>query len=351
MVDTIPSMNDADSTATPPNVDTAALPVLATRSLVGGVLMGLANLVPGISGGTMLLASGIYPRFIGAIAELSTFKFRFRSVFVLGLVVCSALLSIGLLAGTVKSLVVDHRWIMYSIFIGLTLGGVPVVWQLVKRSKDARHGTLVPAAVVGFLGMAVLAWYQTQGAGVAGENSGFMFMIIAGIVAAGAMILPGVSGGYLFLVMGVYVPVLAGIDQVKSAMGAGDLSAMTDPLLLVVLPVAIGVVVGIVGVSNVLKWLLKHHEKATLGFLLGLLIGAVVGLWPFQEGVPPEVGDTHKGEVLTVETVGLVEPEDYPTAFFRPDRTQVAGAIGLVFAGFVATALIAKLGNGKSETN
>ena len=89
--------------------------------------MGLANLVPGISGGTMLLAAGVYPGFISAIAEVTTFRFRFRSLILLASVVGSAALAILLLAGSVKDLVVDHRWIMYSLFIGLTLGGVPLV--------------------------------------------------------------------------------------------------------------------------------------------------------------------------------------------------------------------------------
>ena len=95
---------------------------LAVRSLFGGALMGLANLVPGISGGTMLLATGIYPRFIEALADVTRFRYRVQSLWVLGCVVGAAGLGILLLAGTLKGLVIDHRWVMYSLFIGLTLG-------------------------------------------------------------------------------------------------------------------------------------------------------------------------------------------------------------------------------------
>ena len=101
--------------------------LLAVRSAIGGGLMGLANLVPGISGGTMLLAAGVYPAFIGAIAEVTTLRFRPRSLLLLASVATAAGLTILLLAGSVKSLVQDHRWIMYSLFIGLTLGGVPLL--------------------------------------------------------------------------------------------------------------------------------------------------------------------------------------------------------------------------------
>ena len=98
----------------------ARLGLLLVRSVIGGVLMGLANLVPGISGGTMLVAAGIYNRFIHAIAEASTFRFRLRSVIVLVGVIGAAGAAIGGLAGVVVQLVADHPTIMFSLFIGLT---------------------------------------------------------------------------------------------------------------------------------------------------------------------------------------------------------------------------------------
>lgn len=107
---------------------------LAGRGVLGGILMGLANLVPGISGGTMLLAAGIYTDFINAVAEVTTLRFRKRSLVLLASVGLAAGSAIILLAGVVKDLVVDHRWMMYSMFIGLTLGGIPVIWKLIQRS-------------------------------------------------------------------------------------------------------------------------------------------------------------------------------------------------------------------------
>ncbi|MEN8184912.1 MAG: DUF368 domain-containing protein, partial [Myxococcota bacterium] len=94
--------------------------------------MGLANLVPGISGGTMLLAAGVYQAFIESIAELTTHRLRTRPVVLLGTIAGSAALAILLLAGAVKELVVEQRWVMYSVFVGLTLGGVPLVWRLAR---------------------------------------------------------------------------------------------------------------------------------------------------------------------------------------------------------------------------
>lgn len=312
---------------------------LVTRSVFGGVLMGLANLVPGISGGTMLLAAGIYPRFIDAIAELTRFKFRFRSLLTLGCIVLAAGLAILLLAGVLKDLVVDHRWVMYSLFIGLTLGGVPIVWRL------ARPGSvkLTVSAVVAFLVMVAVAVLQLSGY-TGSADASFAMLLVAGLAGASAMILPGLSGGYLLLLLGQYVPILAGVDRFKDAIKARDFAAMVEPLGSVVVPVGLGVVIGVVAVGNLLQWMLKRHQQMTLGILLGLLIGSAVGLWPFQKGVPPQVGDRIKGQTLAAETLDDVDPEDWPTQVFTPSVGTVASSIGLIGVGFAITMGIAALG-------
>ncbi len=122
------------------------------------MLMGLANLVPGISGGTMLLAAGVYPQFIRGVAEISTFRFRLRSMVLVACVVAAWAIVIVALAGIVKDLVVQHQWVMYSLFVGLTLGGVPLLWRMV-HPVDLR---VAAAASVGILAMVALVLVQAQ---------------------------------------------------------------------------------------------------------------------------------------------------------------------------------------------
>ena len=349
-----------------PAVETGPpLPKLVVRSAVGGSLMGLANLVPGISGGTMLLAAGVYPRFIGAIGEVSRMKFRRPSLVVLGVVVAAALASIVLLAGPVKELVVHHRWVMYSLFIGLTLGGVPVVWRLIREGSAATAGTAVwVGAAAGFVGMAALALWQSSGGAADVQRDGYLMLFFAGVAGASAMILPGVSGGYLLLVLGVYVPILGGVSAFKDALKAKDVAAIMDVGTHVILPVGLGVVIGVVVVSNVLAWLLKRYRRATLGVLLGLLVGAVVGLWPYQTPVAAEAGmqlkgqtvvqgvDVETGEPALVydKTLKTVEAEDLPTTFFRPAGFQIGGAFLLIGAGLLVTLMIDRLGREKPSS-
>jgi putative membrane protein len=318
------------------------------RGAFGGVLMGLANLVPGISGGTMLLAAGIYPQFIGGVAEITTLRFRWRTIALLGVVVVAAIAAIILGAGPIKQLVVERRWIMYALFIGLTLGGVPLLWRMLKPIRPAA----IVGAIVGLAAMTLLAIAQMRGAGTVGDGAevNYALLVVAGLAGGAAMILPGVSGGYLLLVLGQYIVILGAIDDAKTAAGDRDWAALGEALK-VFIPVGIGVVVGVVGLSNLLKWLLDRFEQATLGVLMGLLLGAVLGLWPFQRPIDElPLGSTVKGQIVTVENRGAFELEDYPTAFFTPGIGQALGAAGLVLVGFGTSVGIARLGRNDRAT-
>ena len=318
------------------------------RAVLGGALMGLANLVPGISGGTMLLAAGVYPQFIRSIAEITTLRFRTASIALLGAILASAAVGIIALAGSVKGLVIDHRWIMYSLFIGLTLGGVPVVWRLLKPFTPAAGiGTVCGIAV-----MVVMVMMRPSAAPDA-ASSHVLTMLLAGIAGASAMILPGISGSYLWLIMGVYLTVLTAIEQLKiTLVGALKESAAWGPVLeplTLLVPLGIGVVIGVAGISNLMRMLLARYEKPTLGVLLGLLLGAVLGLWPFQQGVAPRPGDVIKGRTMTVESVAALDPKDYPLERFQPSGGQIALSFGLVIVGFAATQAVAWVGRDREE--
>ncbi len=321
-------MTPADS----PPADTPPAFGAAVRGVIGGVLMGLANLVPGVSGGTMLLAAGVYTAFIEAVADVTTLRFRARSLFVLGAVLIGAAGAIVGLAGPVRDLVIHHRWVMYSLFIGLTLGGVPVIWRRLAPVKPAGWA----GAACGLAAMIALAWLQMNAPDRGGDPgaSSYLLLFIAGLAGGSAMILPGVSGGYLLLILGQYVIILDAIANGKDAARAGDLAAFM-PQMHVFIPVGLGVVVGVVGVSNAMKTLLHRFPQATLGVLLGLLVGAVFGIWPFQRGAPtPDV-----------------EPKHWPIEFFTPDGMQIAASLGLMVVALGAALLIAKLDRPDPESD
>ncbi len=325
-------------------------PSSIVQAATGGVLMGLANLVPGVSGGTMLLVTGIYTEFITAIADVTRLRWRASSLIFLSAVVGAAASTILLLAGPTKTLVIEQRWIMYSLFIGLTLGGVPLIWRLAQPvSKSFFVGTGVAFAL-----MVLVALGHTA---QAGQEQGSLFLLFfAGLVGASAMILPGVSGGYLLLLLGQYVPILTGIEKLKiGLLGAGEETGLNWPVLneafFVVVPVGIGVVVGVVGVSNLIRWLLEHCRTATLGVLMGLILGAVVGLWPFRTGIQPQVGGMVKGQMVTPETLIQIEVEDWPVRFFTPSLGQIGSGLVLICLGLGATLALDRFNTKSSQSD
>ena len=167
------------------------------------------------------------------------------------------------------------------------------------------------------------------------------------------MVLPGISGGYILLILGQYVVVLGAIDQLKTGLlgggAAGPDGELVTEALRIIVPVGFGVAAGIVGFSNLIKALLARFEKATLSLLLGLLLGAVVGLWPFQRSVEPQPGDVVRGRVMTVDSIRKLKPENYPLERFPPSGAHIGGALGLLLAGFLITQGIALAGGGKGD--
>lgn len=321
------------------------------RVLAGGFLMGLANLVPGVSGGTMILAVGLYDRFIGAVAEVSSLRLRRDSLVFLALVSVGAVLAIVSFSGVAVSLVTEQRWVAYSLFIGMTLGGTP---ELLRECRPAS-----PAGIAGFsagLGlMAGLAW----GVSDVGLAVSTPLLVGVGALAASSMILPGISGAYLLLIFGVY-------EVVIGSLSVRSLVEDTAASLEVIAPVALGAVAGIALLSNLLQRLLARHPRPSHAVLLGLLGGSVLGLWPFQEPQHPDLA--HDGrraavefvlagaspQALEVEGISVRTAEGWRSAYgtmslagrehaarslvrFGPGAGQLLGALALVAAGVTLT--------------
>jgi putative membrane protein len=313
------------------------------RTAVAGVLMGMANLIPGVSGGTMILAVGLYEEFIDSVADVTALRLSVRRIVFLGILTACAAASILMLSSLILYLLFWHSSLMFSLFIGLTLGGAPLLFRMIGRFQ----GTAALATVAGFALMAGIA-FARQGAGMP-RNTAMDFA--AGLIGSVTMVLPGISGSYMLLILDQYDRVIGAISDLKS----GSLESLK-----IIIPVGIGVVLGVVGLSNLLKVLLHRHEKATLGFLLGMLLGSVLGLWPF--GRPPtektlekrtdaeliqyadQVGiagaDALDGEPLIQH---LIDGWDTRTAA-QPDAKQILAALLALIAGIVGTVLLGRIG-------
>ena len=295
------AMKGAEGETTAP---AAALP----RFAVAGVLGGLASLVPGVSGGTMILAAGVYPQLVGAVAEIASGRFRPASLIRLGTTVAFALVAIVAVAGAARDAFTAWPVAFFSLFLGLTLGGAPLLW----RMAEARGRAFGLGAAAGAMAVVLpLLLTAPSGADSGAFGAGAPALFGAGAVAAFAMVLPGISGSTLLLLMGMYLPFLDAVAGVREALGLRPWSfgAVADSVA-GVLPFALGILVGIAVSARLVRYFLGAYRQATLGTLFGLLLGASAGLWPFQ---------TVNG------------------ARFAPDGAQIAVAAGALAVGFLFT--------------
>lgn len=326
--------------------------------------MGLANLVPGISGGTMILAVGLYDRFIGAVADVTRLRFSRSNVLFLGLVGVAMGAAIIGLSGVAVSLVSEKRWIMYSLFVGLTLGGVPELWKLCRPFSLS-----VGVAILAGIGLLVALedWFS-------GVNlpETMPVLTIVGAAAASSMILPGISGSTVLLILGMY-------ELVWGSLSFAALREDPGASLRVLGPVIVGAALGIAVLCNVLKVLLARFPAPSHAALLGLLIGSVYVLWPFQQPVNPDIANRHVRKATVMILAGS-DPDEIRAAHgaelddtrlaalrekwagrspaelkvlgealerFRPTGSQVGAALVLIVFGFVLTRLLGK-GEGSS---
>lgn len=248
---------------------------------VRGFLMGSADVVPGVSGGTVALITGIYPRLIenirngaGALGAFARFRVadgidRLREIeygFLLPLLagVGVALVS---LARIIEELLDDHPVEMSALFFGLVAASVVVAWGMVGDWDMTRLATAVAVAVGAF---ALLGFRS----GEAQSPSTWIFFV-AGAIAICAMILPGVSGSFLLLTIGMY----------EAALGA-----VNDRDVLVLLVFIVGAVIGLAVFSSALHWALRTHHDLVMAAITGLLLGSLRVLWPWPNGIDgPEI--------------------------------------------------------------
>ncbi len=245
--------------------------------MVGGFLMGTADLVPGVSGGTIALVLGIYQQLVSSIrqgssalgsmikADVAGFKGHLSKVewrFLVPLLAGIAL-AIVLLASFLERQLEERPVVIAGLFLGLVLGSIGIAWRLLRQATW-RH--FVIAAIVGLVLFVALGFGEGQ---VRGDPSALAFFG-AGILAICAMILPGISGSLILLMLGMYAPVLG---------------AVTDREFGTIIVFAVGAVVGLALFSQLLYWLLEHHHDNVLAALIGLMAGSARILWPWPDGV------------------------------------------------------------------
>ncbi|MDP2572048.1 DUF368 domain-containing protein [Vibrio sp. vnigr-6D03] len=291
------------------------------KTFFKGIAMGAADVVPGVSGGTIAFITGIYDTLLESIRRVNPsiigiwrkegFKAAFEHINGLFLITLFSgiILSILTLAKLISWLLVTHPIPLWSFFFGLILISVVHVLKQVEK-KNVVTGLFLLLGVGFAYTITVLSPLQMA------DTS--LNIFIAGMIAICAMILPGISGSFILLLLGMYAPILAAAKGLQ-----------IDVLMLFML----GCVVGILSFSHVLSWLLKRFRDFTLTFLTGLMLGTLPKIWPWKETISWRTNS--KGEQVPLVQHNL-SPFEFETVIQQPSQLTLAiimmvAGIGLVW--------------------
>ena len=296
---------------------------------VKGACMGAADVIPGVSGGTIAFIMGIYDRFVGAIAAINAealkllLRGRFRDFWkhIDGSFLLSLILGIGIsvvgLAGLMQMLLADFPIQTWAFFFGLIVASSIFILRGISGWAWKDGGFLALGVVLGVV-ICTLSPTQTPDA--------LWFIFLSGAIAICAMILPGISGSFILLILGKYQYIMGTITTLVGNIGAlwGSSEASSTLFwesLAVMAVFGVGAVVGILGFSKFLHWLLARWNKETLIVLAGFIIGSLVKVWPWSntEAIVrsqfPEVADlAEAAEIARYQS--LIDPQIWSAVIF-----------------------------------
>lgn len=293
-----------------------------------GAAMGAANVIPGVSGGTVAFITGIYERLINAIKSCDHRAIRLllggkireflqhTDFFFLAALGAGAAVSVISLAKLLKFLFENHAVFVWAFFFGLIVASILFVGAKVKRWGP---GPAV-AAVIG-IGVAVAIAVMKP----ASENDSVPYLMLCGVIAMASMIIPGLSGSFVLLLLGNYQLIM--IDSI-SDLTDGDLGALR-----ILIPVGIGAVLGLVALSHLLSWIFSRFHDIAVSLLTGFVAGSLLIIWPWKTEIEKTLGT---GEEAKVKVVGYRWrlPEFNAETFF---------AIGVMVTGFALVWLMERV--------
>lgn len=251
-----------------------------------GFLMGAADTVPGVSGGTVALILGVYQRLVSAISQCNGQFARLlvqrrwkdaadhidlKFVLALGIGILSGVAG---LASLMNYLLTNHMSLTFAVFSGMILASSLLVARQISTWRMEYFGMLI-------LGILFAVWLVNLPA-LKSPPETLWYMFFCGMIGITAMILPGISGAFILLLLNRYTYIT---ESIRNAL-KGDISV---DVLLSLSVFAMGCLVGLLSFSRVLKWLLNRHHDATMAVLCGFMLGSLSKLWPFQKDTTPEI--------------------------------------------------------------
>jgi len=246
------------------------------KSVLKGMVIGIANIIPGVSGGTMMVAMGIYDKLIHCITHLFS-EFKKNVLFLLPIAIGMAIAIIG------SSFGIEHMFATFPIqtnllFIGLIVGGLPAIWKNVK-GNSIKIGHIIAALLFFALvvGMAVLGEKEGNAVDLSFSIVNVLKLLGVGVIASATMVIPGVSGSMVLLLMGYYNPILSQINDFIRALVAFDWDGIWQGVG-VLAPFGIGVVVGIFAIAKLVEIIFEKFPLYAYWAIIGLIVASPIAI-------------------------------------------------------------------------
>lgn len=247
------------------------------KNVLKGVVIGLANVIPGVSGGTMMVSMGIYDKLIHCITHLFS-EFKKSVLFLLPIFIGMGIAVVVVPFG-IEFLFAEYPFQTNLLFVGLIVGGLPAVWKNVK-GNSIKLGHII--ACIAFFALVAGLALMGEKEGNAADLS-FNFLNVAklfgvGVVASASMVIPGVSGSMMLLLMGYYHPVLEAITDFISAFFAFDMDGILRGVGILA-PFGIGVVAGIFAIAKVVEIIFEKFPLYAYWAIIGLILSSPVAIF------------------------------------------------------------------------
>ena len=261
------------------------------KNLLKGIVMGIANIIPGVSGGTMAVSMGIYDRMIHCVTHLFK-EFKESMKFLIPIFLGIGIALVGL------SFIIEPEFAYFPLqtnclFIGLIVGGLPAVWQKVK-GKGIKISYIVPFvlffAVV--VGMAAIGEKEGTAADLSFSVWSVIKLFAVGIIASATMVIPGVSGSMMMLLLGYYNPIVAAIKNFVTALAAFDMAGILEGCGILV-PMGLGIVVGIFAIAKVIEIIFEKFPIQAFWAIIGLIVASPIAIFLL-------------GDVGTITVIGIL---------------------------------------------
>ena len=268
-------------------------------NIIKGVMIGIANIIPGVSGGTMAVSLGIYDRLIGAVSGLFK-EFKKNIAFLIPIIIGCGIGIVGF-TYAIEYLLDKHTFVTCMAFVGLILGGLPAIISSMK-SKMTSGGIGVfgiLAFVIAFVisgGMPLLKESKDALTVIAVTPVNMVILFILGVVASATMVIPGVSGSMMLMIFGYYYAIINTIKTFLDNLRAFDLMGMKDGILLLA-PFGIGVILGIFLIAKLITFLFEKYGVQTFCAILGLVISSPIAIF-INTGLVSKLGSLSIWEIL-----------------------------------------------------